>query len=115
MKRVRLGTTNYNDVPDHEPSSDGSGSDFSPPIEESARRDDRWTVRRASLSRALILDAQREFEKRLGRQVSENEARNLLGNLADYLWMLIDWQVNPPPEPPVKVSAKRGRRPKNPT
>lgn len=63
-------------------------------IVESEGREDRWAIRRNALSRSLVLDAQAIFECRMGRPVSENEARNLLGNLADYVWMLVQWEVS---------------------
>lgn len=59
-------------------------------------REDRWAIRRGALSRQLVLDARDLFERRLQRPVSENEARNLLGNLADYVWMLVQWEVSGP-------------------
>src|SRR3546814_12874706 len=54
----------------------------------------RWAIRRSALSRQLVLDAQNVFTRRLQRPVTENEARNLLGNLADYVWMLVQWEVS---------------------
>lgn len=54
-------------------------------------RDERRTVRRAAFSPMLVQEATTCFEGRLGRAVSHDEARNLLGHLADYIWMLVRW------------------------
>lgn len=106
MKRIRLETTNYG-------GPDGPESPDPLPIESAepqrGGRNDRLTVRRNMLSRPLVLDAKALFERRLGRTVSENEARNLLGNLADFGWMLVQWEISPPPPPTLMPSAKRGR------
>lgn len=112
MKRLRLPTTAYGAVPPTTPSERPSLPTAS--AHDESRSDDRWTVRRSAFSRELILDAQALFEERLKRPVSENEARNLLGNLADYMWMLVQWEVTPPDvnsnmPPKASPRKKRGR------
>ncbi|GLJ00217.1 hypothetical protein Sbs19_40340 [Sphingobium sp. BS19] len=92
MRRTRLDSTTYGEV---KPVSDEVGETVRVPfVDEPSGREDRWTIRRGALSRQLVLDAQALFEQRMQRQVSENEARNMLGNLADYVWMLVQWEVS---------------------
>lgn len=107
MRRTRLETTAYGDVVVGEQLDEGDR----PPVAESAEREERWTIRRSSLSKELVLDAQALFAHRLGREVSENEARNLLGNLSDYIWMLVRWKVQPTDSDPTNQAPaiKRGR------
>ena len=76
------------------------------------------TVRRDKFSVGLTRDAQALFSERLGRPVSEGEARNLLGNLTDFMWMLIFWKTHetdeappaPPSEPVKKAPKSKGPR-----
>ncbi|EQB16572.1 hypothetical protein RLDS_07070 [Sphingobium lactosutens DS20] len=92
MRRLRLDTTAYGEV---KPAVDDVQEHTLPAhAEQRSGRDDRWTIRRSALSRQLVLDAQEIFTRRLQRPVSENEARNMLGNLADYVWMLVQWEVS---------------------
>lgn len=92
MRRLRLDTTAYGEV---KPAVDDVQEHTLPAhAERRSGRDDRWTIRRSALSRQLVLDAQEFFTRRLQRPVSENEARNMLGNLADYVWMLVQWEVS---------------------
>lgn len=103
MRRLRLETTTYGELkPAVEDVADQSGP--APPT-HTPGREDRWTIRRSALSRQLVLDAQAVFTRRLRRPVSENEARNMLGNLADYLWMLVQWEVTAA-DPPADVKEK---------
>jgi hypothetical protein len=108
MRRVRLGTTSYGDVTP--PDKSDSVRIPEQPVCEPARRDDRWTTRRGALSRELVLDAQALFERRMARPISENEARNLLGNLTDYVWMLVNWEVSLSPENAPSQRPKRRAR-----
>ena len=113
MRRTRLDTTAYGDV---QPLPE---TEISPPAQPKAAdergRDDRWVIRRTALSRQLVLDAQALFEERLKRPISENEARNLLGNLGDYMWMLVKWEVSPSaPGREISERRPRGRARKNP-
>src|SRR3546814_12725632 len=92
MRRTRLETTSYGEV---SPVVEDAGDLISPsPTDSPLGREDRWAIRRSALSRQLVLDAQNVFTRRLQRPVTENEARNLLGNLADYVWMLVQWEVS---------------------
>lgn len=73
------------------------------------------TVRRDKFSLDLVRDAQAVFAERLGRPVSEGEARNLLANLTDYMWILIHWKTRQAEEAavkpePVPVVGKKKRR-----
>lgn len=47
-------------------------------------------VRRDKFSSQLLADASAVFSRRLGRVVSEDEARALLGDLADYFALASD-------------------------
>lgn len=91
MRRARLGTTAYGEVP-QQVESEPAGPSI---VEAPSQTEDRWTIRRAALSRDLVLDAQAVFTRRLGRTISENEARNMLGSFGDYVWMLVRWKVQP--------------------
>ncbi|AMK23289.1 hypothetical protein K426_11770 [Sphingobium sp. TKS] len=107
MRRARLETTAYGDL---QPPAHG---EIAPPEKPSpareAGRDDRWVIRRSALSRQLVLEAQSFFENGLQRSVSESEARNLLGNLGDYMWILVKWEVGPfEPGPEKTLGRQRG-------
>lgn len=92
MRRTRLETTRYGDVkPVPEDTGDCAPSHH---MDQPSGREDRWAIRRSALSRQLVLDAQALFQRRMQRPVSENEARNMLGNLADYVWLLVQWEVS---------------------
>lgn len=94
MRRTRLEGTSYGEV---SPVTDDVGKFPVTLSSDGAEvREDRWAIRRGALSRQLVLDARDLFARRLQRPVSENEARNLLGNLADYVWMLVQWEVSGP-------------------
>jgi hypothetical protein len=92
MRRTRLASTTYGEV--KPVPGDPEETLREPVVNETSGREDRWAIRRGSLSRQLILDAQALFEQRMKRKVTENEARNMLGNLADYVWMLVQWEVS---------------------
>jgi len=63
----------------------------------------------------LVLDVKDYFEEQLKRPVSIDEARNLLGNLADYMWMLVKWEIEGPDAIPETIPpVKRGRPTKHP-
>lgn len=62
------------------------------PISEPPRDASR-IARRNKFSAALVDDARVLFERRLKRPVSTAEARNLLGDLTDYMWVLIGWET----------------------
>lgn len=116
MRRLRLETTTYGEV--KPTAEDVEARPSPPPSTDAPSREDRWTIRRSALSRQLVLDAQAVFTHRLQRPVSENEARNMLGNLADYVWMLVQWEVaaaDPPAHVKEKNQPARPRgRPKKP-
>ena len=108
MRRTRLDTTAYGEVPP--PDTAEIAAPPQPSVANGTGKDDRWVIRRTALSRQLVLDAQALFQERLRRPVSENEARNLLGNLGDYMWMLVRWEVSSPvPEPTAIERRPRGR------
>lgn len=52
-------------------------------------------ISRNSLSTELVLEAQVKFEKFSGRSLSEHDAREALGNLADFVKILIEWDRSP--------------------
>jgi len=52
-------------------------------------------ISRSSLSDELVLEAQAKFKKFSGRSLSEHEAREALGNLADFVKMLREWNRSP--------------------
>lgn len=91
MKRVRLEGTRYGDAT---PTPDAAlPSEQQRPLDSASLTGARRVIRRDRLSRQLVLDARALFEKRLQRPVTEDEARNLLGNLTDLMWMLIRWET----------------------
>jgi hypothetical protein len=110
MKRVRLDTTAYGDV--QPPPLTDAG--YERPLADCEKVVAApWMIRRNALSRELVLDAQALFQERLNRPISEGEARNLLGNLGDFMWMLINWEVNPsvgPSKPPRSKARGRPRK-----
>ena len=52
-------------------------------------------ISRNSLSKELVLETQAKFEKFSGRSLSEHNAREALGNLADLVKILIEWNQSP--------------------
>jgi hypothetical protein len=108
MRRRRLETTAYGSVP--------TISETEPlpvPVQSDADRQlvGSWVTRRSAFSPALVRDASVLFEQRLGRKISEGEARNMLGSLTDYLWMLIKWETDPPAATPAEtVDLSRPKR-----
>lgn len=53
------------------------------------------SISRSSLSNELVNDAQQKFETFSGRSLSEHDAREALGNLADFVNLLIEWDRSP--------------------
>ena len=105
---MRLSTTAYGDIPALE---EGLPEPIAPTLsQEPDGQAARLVARRGAFSRQLVFDAQKLFEERLGRPVSENEARNLLGNLADYLGMLVVWSTKPETEIPAELADKPRRK-----
>lgn len=73
----------------------------------------RPICRRNAFSGEVVREAQELFEKRLGRPISEIEVRNLLGNLTDWMSMLVMWELQagqgPLQEDLAPPARKRGR------
>lgn len=70
-----------------DPRSKPDFSDFGVP--ESSRPEPR-ICRRNKFSADLVAEASAIFSRRLGRPVSEGEARTLLGDLTDYYQLAVD-------------------------
>jgi hypothetical protein len=115
MRRAHLDTTAYGDVQSSAPGNDTIPEE--PSLDRETDGDDRWVIRRSAIPRQLVLEARSLFEERLERSVSENEARNLLGNLGDYMWVLVKWEVgtsDPGLEKPVIRQRGRPCKPRKP-
>ncbi len=105
MRRLRLETTPYGPVPELPESASPPPSAKWDMAADS--REHRWVTRKSAFSNALVAEARGLFEERLGRSITEGEARNLLGNLADYAWMLVKCEIDPHSEMPVDQAERR--------
>lgn len=106
MKRMRLDTTSYGTPTE---ASEASGAGEADQTEQFRGLSHARIARRRKFSSALVEEARLVFEQRLGRTVSPNEARNMLGDLTDFMCLLIEWEVSTETIEPEKSALTRPR------